>query len=87
MTIIVPGSEPEQENQEQGEELKYQATEGDEEDFFLMYNLKFQPTEVASLHPDYKKWLIARFIAQKQMEHEMIERQRMMQSIGPSLHV
>jgi hypothetical protein len=84
MAIILPENES---NEEQGEELKYQATEKDEEEFCLMYNMQMQPSEVKALDPDYKKWLIARFMAQKHMENEYIQRQRLMQTIGPNLHV
>ena len=82
--IIVPSDERE-EQQPEGPELKYQATEEDEEKFFLMYHLNFQPSEVENLDPDYRRWLIARFMAQKNLEREAMERHRLMNAIGPDL--
>lgn len=79
--LVIEGSEPETEEQK----LKYQATEEDEERFFLMYHMGMQPSETESLSPDYRKWLIARFMGQKAMEQEIMERQRLMHQIGPSL--
>ena len=85
--IIITGKDDnqEQENQAEMEELKYQATEEDEECFFLMYSMHFQPSEVANLNPDYRKWLIARFVAQKNMEREMYQRHQLRQALGPDL--
>lgn len=80
--IIVPESTQEQENEQEEEELKYQATKEDEERFFLMYHMNFQPSEVEKISDDYRKWLIARFMAQKNMEREMMERHRLMSQIG-----
>jgi hypothetical protein len=80
--IIVTGTD---EKQEELEELKYQPKEEDEEMFFLMYHLNFQPSEVANLDADYRKWLCARFIAQKNLEREAMERHRLMSAIGPNL--
>lgn len=82
--IIVPEDEI---AESQEEELTYPATEEDEERFFLMYHLNFQPSEVERIKPDYRKWLIARFVAQKNMEREMVTQQRMMAQIGPNLKV
>lgn len=78
---------PEDENKAEGqvEAGEYQATEEDEERFFLMYHLNFQPSEVEKLSPKYRKYLIQRFVAQKNMEREMVERQRLMHQLGPSL--
>lgn len=78
--IIVPEGD-----NEEVSELKYNATEADEENFFLMYHMNFQPSEVQNLNPDYRKWLIARFVAQKNMEREMMERNRLMAQISPNL--
>ena len=77
--IIIPNEESPE------EELKYQATEKDEECFFLMYHMNMQPSEAIALDEDYRKWLLARFMAQKSMEKEMMERHRLMSQIGPSL--
>jgi hypothetical protein len=85
MSIIIPEGTETQEEQNQGEELKYQATERDEEEFFLMYHMNMQPSEVNKLDPDYRKWLIARYIGQKHMEREAMQQQRMMAAIGPTL--
>ncbi len=71
--------------EEENEELAYKATEEDEERFFLMYHMKFQPSETEVMCSDYRKWLIARFIAQVHMEREQMERQRLMSKIGPTL--
>lgn len=87
--ILLPdGVENENEEQvldQQG--VEYKATEEDEERFFLMYHLNFQPSEVEKLSPPYRKWLIMRFIAQKNLEQEAMQRQKLMQQIGPSLKV
>jgi len=79
--IIIPNEENSNE-----EELKYKATEEDEERFFLMYHMSFQPSEAEALSADYRKWLITRFMGQKAMEKEMMERHRLMSQIGPSIH-
>lgn len=70
--------------QEEEETIKYEATEKDEENFFLMYHLNFQPSEVEKLDPNYRKWLIGRFVAQKSLEQEAMERRQLMNKIGPS---
>jgi hypothetical protein len=67
--------------------VDYKATEEDEERFFLMYHMNFQPSEAEGLNVNYRKWLIARFVAQKNMEREMVERHRIMQQISPNLKV
>ena len=82
--IIIPGDQtPPEENTE---ELKYEATEEDEERFFLIYHMNIQPSEAETLSTEYRKWLIARFMGQKAMEKEMMERHRLMSQIGPSIH-
>ena len=83
MNIILP--EDNQGNEDKEEKLKYQATEDDEEKFFLMYHMEFQPSEVDKLDPDYRKWLIARFVAQKNMEREAMERHALMSQIAPNI--
>jgi hypothetical protein len=82
--IILPESEQPEEKQQ---ELKYPATEEDEERFFLMYHMHIQPSEAEAMSQDYRQWLIARFVAQKSMEREMMAQQRLMGQIGPSLKV
>ena len=64
---------------------EYQATEEDEERFFLMYHMNFQPSEVEKIAPTYRKWLIMRFVAQKHMEQDAVQKQKLMQQIGPNL--
>jgi hypothetical protein len=86
MGIILPEDNKE-EMPEGMEELKYQATDDDEENFILMYHMNMQPSEAKALDPDYKKWLIARFMTQKHMEREAMTQMRMMQAVGPNLHV
>jgi hypothetical protein len=66
---------------------EYNATEEDEERFFLMYQMNFQPSEVEKLSPQYRKWLIMRFIAQKNLEQEAVQRHKLMQQLGPNLKV
>jgi len=75
------------ETEEKEIKINYQATEVDEENFFLMYHLHFQPSEVENLNPDYKKWIIARFMMQKGMEQEAVQRQKLMRQIGGNLKV
>ena len=79
--IIIPSGGEEAET----EELKYQATEKDEECFFLMYHMNMQPSEAYELEEDHRKWLLARFMTQKAMEKEMMERHRLMGQIGHNL--
>lgn len=84
--ILIPGQEKAQEN-EKPVDMEYQATEEDEERFFLMYHLNFQPSEAERLSSKYRKWIISRFVAQKHMERESIERHRLMQQLQPNLKV
>lgn len=81
--ILLPNDDNKKENEQ--EEINYNATEQDEENFFLMYHMNFQPSEAAKLDPDYRKWIIARFVAQKGMEREAMERHRIMSQIAPNL--
>lgn len=81
--IVLPESS--EESQEQEMTINYAATEADEEKFFLMYHMSMQPSEVDALDPDRRKWIMARFMAQKSMEREAMERHRLMAQIGPSL--
>lgn len=85
--IIITGQDakPEDEKAQVQVEISYEATEEDEERFFLMYHLNFQPSEVEKLKTDYRRWLIARYMTQKKMEQEMMQRQRLMQTIGHDL--
>lgn len=72
---------PESQDQNDEEELKYPATDTDEECFFLMYFMHMQPTEAYKLTTDHRKWILARFMAQKQMERSMLEQQRIASSL------
>lgn len=84
MSIILP-EDDNQKNDTQSEGLNYNATEDDEEKFFLMYHMNFQPSEVDKLSNDYRKWIIARFVAQKNLEREAMERHRIMSEIAPNI--
>jgi hypothetical protein len=84
MSIILPEDEN-QKDENQSEELNYNATEDDEEKFFLMYHMNLQPSEVDKLSNDYRKWIIARFVAQKNLEREAMERHRIMSQIAPNI--
>ena len=75
--IVLPESEAQEE-----EELKYQATEDDEEKFFLMYHLNWAPSEVDALSEDRRKWIIARFVGQKHMEKDMMDQMRIRQQLS-----
>lgn len=66
-------------------ELKYNATETDEEKFFLMYNLNWSPSEVDSLSEDRRKWIIARFVGQRQMEREAMQQMQIRDQIMPNM--
>jgi hypothetical protein len=84
MSDIVLPNEGDQ-KEEEGEELKYEYTMKDEEEFFLMYNLGWPPSEVRTLDDDYRKWLIARYMHQKQAEKEMMRSMQIANQIGPNL--
>lgn len=73
---------PEDENKEEEQELKYKATEADEEKFFLMYHLNWPPSEVDALSEDRRQWLIARFVGQKNMEKEAMQQMRIAAQLG-----
>jgi len=47
-----------------------------EEEFFLIYHLHMQPSEVTALEPDKRRWLISRFIHQKKCEKELMDHMR-----------
>jgi len=79
--IIVP------ETNEEEIEIKYKATEKDEEEFFLMYHFNWPPSEVKNLGDDYRQWLIARLVAQRNMEKEAFVQQQMMQQIGGNIKI
>ena len=87
--ILIAGEENKEneENEEQELKINFEPTEEDEESFFLIYHLHMAPSEAAALNKDYRKWLIARFIMQKQAEREMVERHHLLQQIGPNMKV
>lgn len=69
---------------EEDKEPQYQPTETDEEVFFCIYHMNIQPSEAYDMKPDYRKWLIMRFFAQKNLEKEAYEQQRLLKSISGS---
>lgn len=79
--IIVSGTEEEEVKTDAPAKLNYKATEIDEECFFLMYNMKMQPSEAYGLHPERRRWIIARLIHQSQMENEMHEQAALKQHL------
>lgn len=82
--IILPTEEVQP---QESDTLEYQATEDDEEKFFCIYHMNMQPSEADALSASYRKWLIMRFIAQKNLEKEAMQQHRLMQSIGSNLKV
>lgn len=80
MSILLPENENENEFK-----INYQPTDCDEECFFLLYHLKVQPSEAKALDPEQRKWMIARFMAQKEMEQEAVTRHQIMNQLGPDL--
>lgn len=87
MSNIILGEDESKENDDDTMKINYQPTEADEECYFLVYHLHMQPSEAYNLEPEHRKWFIARTIAQKQMEHEMIERQKLAARLGPNLKI
>lgn len=82
--IIMPeGAEEKQEKREIV--VDYKPKEEDEERFFLIYHMNIQPSEAEALNQNYRRWLIARFMQQKAMEQEALQRHRLMEQIGPNL--
>jgi len=80
--IIIPKTEVDEVPEE---ELQYDATEADEEKFFLMYHLNWPPSELDALTDDRRKWILARFVGQKQMERDAMQQMRIREQIGPNL--
>lgn len=78
--ILLP--EPEDDPKKRFEKFD---TEKDEQQFFLMYHMNVQPSEAQALDDDYREWLVHRFIAQKNMEREAMQRHQLMSQIGPDL--
>ena len=53
-------------------EINYEATDKDEECFFLMYHMNQNVEAVYNLPDERRRWMIGRFIAQKKSEEEMM---------------
>lgn len=83
MSILLPDSDSSPE--EDDIKINYKATDEDEECFFLLYHCNVQPSEAKALDPEHRKWIIARFITQKNMEQEAVARHQLMNQIGPDL--
>jgi hypothetical protein len=81
--IILPEEAKEKEEKPaEDKELTYEATEADEEKFFLMYHLNWSPSEIDAIPEDRRQWIIARFVGQKNMEKEAMAQMRMAQQLG-----
>ena len=78
---------PNEDSQEDQEVLKYEPSERDEKNFFLMYHFNWAPSEVINLDEDYVDWLIARTFHQKEGEREMMQRMKIMNEIGSDFKV
>lgn len=83
MGILLPESDSSDEDDEI--KINYQPTEEDEECFFLLYHMNVQPSEAKALDSEHRKWMIARFITQKNMEQEAVARHQLMNQIGPNI--
>ena len=81
MSILLPESESESDDFK----INYKPTDIDEECFFLLYHLSVQPSEAKNLETEQRKWMIARFMAQKEMEQEAVTRHQLINQIGPDL--
>lgn len=88
--IIVPEGYSSEEEDVQEIKINYNATEEDEEKFQLLYHLNIQPSEIDFDLTDVerRRWVFARFMAQKKMEQEMMMEHRraaaIAQGIDPS---
>jgi len=77
--LFIPETETEEESKIT---VNYEPTQEDEEKFLLMYFLNVQPSEVDFDLKDEerRRWVIGRFMMQKQMEQQaMMERRATMQ--------
>lgn len=83
MGIILPKTETSKNEEEVV--INYEATIDDEEKFILMYHMNMSLSDVDGLDQDRRKWIVARFMAQKNMENEVRERHRLMSQIAPNL--
>lgn len=86
--IILPDDVHDEHDDDGAEQVNYNPTEYDEQEFFLMYHLKLNPSEIAAMDEEKRKWVIGRFMIQKQMEQKAMEEHRrmagIMQGIDPS---
>lgn len=83
--IIVPEAEEKQEDRQV--EVNYDPTEYDEEEFILMYHLHLQPSEIMEWSEDKRRWVLGRFVMQKQAEREMMEQMRLRSQIGGNIKI
>lgn len=77
--IILPETNDEE---QKSREVNYDPTEYDEEEFILVYHLHLQPSEIASFSDDKRRWVIGRWMMQKQAEREMMEQMRIRNQLG-----
>lgn len=85
--LIIPGGDSDNGKDAEEITINYEPTQEDEENFFLMYHFHWTPETIKALDVDYKRWIIGRFMAQKNMEREMMIRHKMMNEIGPNLKI
>ena len=81
LSFEAPNPEKPQTDQEEIE-INYEATIEDEEKFMLMYFMNMQPSEVDALSEDRRRWILARFQMQKQMEREAMQQRQLMQQLN-----
>ncbi len=72
-------------NQDDEMKLNYDPSEEDEECFFLGLHMHIPPSESYAMNPERRKWFIARFIHQKQMEQTAYEQAMIKQQLGNNL--
>lgn len=63
----------------------YEATQEDEEKFLLMYWLHFSLSEADACDQERRRWLLGRFMAQKNMERQVMANNALLQRIGPEI--
>lgn len=80
--LVLPFNKNEEPAEDAPIEINYTATEADEEKFLLMYHMKLGVADVDSLDDDRRRWILARFMGQKQMEREAYEQHAMMQALN-----
>lgn len=67
--------------------VNYEPTQDDEEKFMLMYFLHVQPSEIDFDLKDVerRRWVLGRFMMQKQMEQQAMSERRAAMSIAQGL--